>query len=515
MAVPLRLLIVEDSEDDALLLVRELGRGGYDVTFERVDTAQALTAALDRRDWDLMIADYSMPHFSGTAALSVIKERDLDLPFIFVSGTIGEETAVAAMRGGAHDYIMKGKLARLVPAVQREMREVQVRRERKRFEQQVYQLQKFEAIGKLAGGIAHDFNNVIGVIMGWAEMGEQETSDDPPVQSHFKKIRVQAEGAAGLTRQLLAFARRQILEPRNINLNQAVMGTTDLLQKVIGEQIELKTVLAPDLEVTRADPTQIEQVIINLCVNARDAMPHGGRLLIETKNVELDAEDCRRYPYARPGRYVLLAVTDTGIGMDTATVEKIFEPFFTTKPTGQGTGLGLATVYGIVKQHNGFINADSQPGKGTTFRIYLPAGSGTAETRKEMDHELPRGGTETILVAEDHEGLREYAQTLLASLGYETLLAGDGQEAVRLFEANHDRIALVLLDLVMPKLGGLEAYKQMSRVKPALPAIFMTGYSAEVPLLQPLLEQGAVLLQKPYTATSLGKKIREMLDRRN
>ena len=388
--------------------------------------------------------------------------------------------------------------------------------ERRAMERHFRGVQKFEAIGQLAGGIAHDFNNVIGAIMGWAEMGLEQARADEGLRDHFRRIFEQAERAAGLTQQLLAFARRQILEPRNISLNQAVADLLSLLEKVIGKDIELRTVLAPDLTVVRCDPTQIEQVLMNLCLNARDAMPRGGRLVIETQNVVMDEEYCRRHSYARPGPYALLSVSDTGVGMDTATMDHIFEPFFTTKEKGKGTGLGLATVYGVVKQHGGFLHVYSEPSHGSVFRIYFPAGAAEVEkvsAQRRDKSQAVRGGTETILVAEDHDGLRDTAQITLESLGYRVLLAKDGLEALEVFHAHRDAIALALLDVVMPKLGGPEAYRELSAARPNLPVLFTTGYTAETASLEELLQKGTTVLQKPYSPRQLGRKVREILDR--
>src|ERR1700686_2675005 len=329
MGTQLRVLMIEDSEDDAALVVRELRRGDYDVQLERVDEAPALEAAFQKQSWDLIISDFSMPHFSGPDALRMLKSAGSEIPFIFVSGTIGEETAVAALRDGAQDYLMKTNLKRLVPAVQRALQEAKDRKHRKKMEQQVQLLQKFEAIGKLAGGIAHDFNNVIGAILGWAELGCAEEQPGTISHDRFQKIRDQANWAGRLTSQLLAFARRQMLLPRKTDLNSLVVEGMSLLQRVIGEQIEVRVVAGPDLRVAMVDPAQIEQVLMNLCLNARDAMPQGGRLIIETQNVEIDQEFCRAHPYARQGSFILLSVSDTGFGMDAATTEQIFEPFFT------------------------------------------------------------------------------------------------------------------------------------------------------------------------------------------
>jgi signal transduction histidine kinase len=514
MDTPLRVLIIEDSEDDTALLLRELRRGGYELTFERVDTPAGMSAALDKKEWDLVVCDYSMPHFSGTEALRLLRGKDLEVPFIFVSGTIGEETAVASLKQGAQDYIMKDNLKRLLPAVQRELHDTQQRRERKRLERQVQELRKFEAIGRLAGGVAHDFNNALGVILGWAQLGYDELSADNPVRENLRAIRDQAQRSAGLTRQLLAFARRQVLLRRNVNLNDLVSETTGLLKTAIGEQIELKIALSWDLGVITADPTQIGQVLMNLCLNARDAMPQGGRICVETQNIEIAEDFCRSHGYGQPGRYVLLSVSDTGVGMDAATLDHIFEPFFTTKEMGRGTGLGLATVYGIVKQHDGFVNVDSEAGKGTTFHVYFPTSCGVAEAAPDLPaYEEPlKGGRETILVADDHEGLRELVGRTLASQGYSVILASDGRDAVGRFKARSDEIRLVVLDVAMPLVGGPEAYSQMCAISPGLPVIFMTGHVAEPASLNSRLQDGAVFLQKPCTTETLSRTVRNTLD---
>ena len=516
MGTPLRVLMIEDSEDDAALLLRELRRGSYDVESERVDLPDTLKSAVDKHTWDLIVSDFSMPHFSGTDALRLLRAEGSEVPFIFVSGTMGEETAVAALQDGAQDYLMKTNLKRLVPAVQRALREAEERRQRKQMEQQVHQLQKFEAIGKLAGGIAHDFNNVIGAILGWAEMGCQEAQPGSTTHDRFQKIRDQSHWAARLTSQLLAFARRQVLQPRKVDLNALAVEGIGLLRRVIGEQIEVLVLTAPDLRVTLADPAQIEQVLMNLCLNARDAMPEGGRLVIETQNVEIGEDFRRTHSRGQPGRYVLLSVSDTGVGMDAATLDRIFEPFFTTKEMGRGTGLGLATVYGVVKQHGGFMNVYSEPGQGTTFQVYLPASSGPpGEIGLATSEDAQKGGTETVLVAEDHDGLRELVRTTLASQGYSVILASNGQEAVRMFKANSEEIRLVVLDVVMPFLSGPEAHSQMCAIRPDLPVIFMTGHTAELASLNSKFQEGATLLQKPCAPQTLNRTVRSTLDATN
>jgi two-component system, cell cycle sensor histidine kinase and response regulator CckA len=512
VGIPIRLLLIEDSEDDAALLLRLLRQGGYDVESERVYSAVALEGALAKK-WDIVVSDHSMPQFTGIEALKMIRAKDAEIPFIFVSGTIGEDAATDAMRIGAHDYVMKTNLKRLLPAVERELREAEDRRERKRLEQHVQQLQKFEAIGRLAGGIAHDFNNMIGAVMGWAELGYDEAPPESRLRERFQKIREQSQRAAKLTAQLLAFGRRQILQPRKINLNILIQEEMSFLGKVIGADVEVRVSEASDLRVAMADPTQIEQVLMNLCLNARDAMPVGGRLIIETHNVEIGDDYCRTHPYGRPGSYVLLSVSDTGTGMDAATLERIFEPFFTTKETGRGTGLGLATVYGIVKQHDGFIYVYSEPGQGTTFRVYLPAEAGVHDPRETPVGEKPLRGTETILIADDHEGLRESADEMLQALGYRTIVARNGMEAVELFKVHRFQIDLVVIDVVMPQLNGPDAYSKMLELRPDIKVIFTTGYTSEAASLMSLLEKGAAVLQKPYGLTSLSQMIRSTLGR--
>lgn len=350
--------------------------------------------------------------------------------------------------------------------------------------------------------------------MGWADLAMNDVAPGSPAQQKLERIRSQTQKAAGLTRQLLAFARRQILEPRNLNLNDAVADALNLLEKVIGSHIAIKTVLAPGVSAVRADPTQIEQVLVNLVVNARDAMPHGGRLLIETVNANLDEEFCRVHRWAHPRQCVRLSVSDTGEGMSAQTLEHIFEPFFTTKELGRGTGLGLATVYGIVKQHDGFVHVYSELGHGATFQVYLPASAGAAEEVKKTEGQAIVGGTETILLAEDHEGLREAAVTVLEQRGYTVLAASNGQEAVETFKQDPEGIALVVMDVAMPKLTGPDAFRKMAALKPDASVLFTTGYSVELDPIQSAAGGDAVVLQKPYSPEALVRKVREVLDRR-
>src|SRR5437016_1834470 len=515
MPTSLRVLFIEDSEDDTALQLRLLKQAGYDVAFRRIETAESLISALDQK-WDVIISDHSMPHFKGTDALRLVRELGFEVPFIFVSGTIGEHAAVAALKVGAQDYLMKTNLGRLVPAIEREIREAEQRKQHKVLEHQVHQLRRFEAIGRLAGGVAHDFNNMIGAIIGWADIGFEQAPSGTKMQETFHKIRPQAERPEVLTRQLLAFARRQVLKPRNTNVNQLAQEEMALLRNVIGERVDVELSFTEDPWVAWADPGQIEQVLMNLCLNAKDAMLDGGRLLVETRNVEIGEDYHRIHAYALPGRYVLLRVADTGEGMDATTIEHIFEPFFSTKEQGKGTGLGLATVYGIVKQHKGFISVDSTPAQGTSFQVYIPAGEGPAETESSKPaSSASHGGREKILVAEDNDALREAAKEILECIGYQVIPAPDGDTAVRAFEQASNSIDLVLLDVVMPNLNGPEAYARMAAIKPGIPVIFTTGYATENTLVAARSTDRAMILQKPYGSAHLAQKLREALDKKN
>jgi two-component system cell cycle sensor histidine kinase/response regulator CckA len=383
----------------------------------------------------------------------------------------------------------------------------------RQLEAQLRLAQKFEALGRLSGGIAHDFNNVLGAIVGWAELGTEQTETGTKLRNYFEKTQAQAERGAGLVRQLLAYCRRQILERTDLDLNSLAKETVAMLSSLIGKQIEVRTILAPDLRGIRADAGQVEQVLLNLCLNARDAMVDGGRLAVETRNVIIDEIYCQSHSYVSPGTYVQLSVSDSGSGMSSETLDHIFEPFFTTKEIGKGTGLGLATV--IVKQHEGFVHVYSEPGHGTVFQAYFPA---LAEPGKPAPNghkvESTVGGHETLLFAEDHDGMRETTSDSLSELGYRLLVASDGAEAVELFNANRDAIDLAILDVVMPGMGGPEALAKMRKVRPGLLGLFMTGYASGAEMLSQLDSESTSLMQKPFGSKQLGAKIREIFDAR-
>src|SRR6266851_3828394 len=629
----LRVVIAEDSEEDALLLVRELRRGGYEPVYQRVDTASAMKVALEHQPWDLVLSDYNIPGFSGLEALALIRERGLDIPFIFVSGTISEDQAVAAMKAGASDYFAKGQLKRLLPAIARELREAQGRAarrasdarlatlveyapvgicrstpagrflsvnaalvrilgydsatevlqldmahdvyadpaerqrlvdrhahtdreyddieatwkrkdgsllnvqlsgravrnaarqieyyeafvrdvtEQRRLQQQLVQAQKMEAVGRLAGGIAHDFNNLLTAILGSADLALDSLTAGVPEREEIEEIRKAALRAADLTRQLLAFSRQQVIAPTVLNPNDVVATVDKLLRRLLGEDVELRVVLASDLAAVKVDPSQLEQVVLNLAVNARDAMPNGGKLTIETQNVELNQEYVRGHLSAQPGSYVMLAVSDTGVGMDAATQARIFEPFFTTKEKGKGTGLGLATVYGIVKQSGGWIWVYSEPGQGTTFKVYLPrVTEPAAPAAPSPARPVSVRGSETILVVEDEEVIRNLVQKVLKANGYTVLVAGTGSDAERVAGAHAGPIHLLMTDVVLPGLNGREVARRLVAQRAGIRVLFLSGYTDDAIVHHGVLDPGVAFLQKPFSPAVLGRKVREVLD---
>jgi signal transduction histidine kinase/ActR/RegA family two-component response regulator len=384
--------------------------------------------------------------------------------------------------------------------------------ERKQLETQLHQAQKMEAIGRLAGGIAHDFNNHLGIILGHSELLAEHLGSDAPSHKRLDIIQDAAKRAASLTRQLLAFSRRQVFEPSICDLNRIITELEKMLRPLIGEDIELVTRLEPALERVRVDPAQIDQVIMNLAVNARDAMPEGGLLTMETSNVELDAAYASKHAIVVPGSYVLLAVTDNGMGMDQETQSHMFEPFFTTKEKGKGTGLGLATVYGIVKQSGGYIWVYSEPGRGTTFKIYLPQIQ-EALLEAEAERPLPMvvRGVETVLVVEDEAVLRELACEFLRSSGHKVLSAGNGAEALAISKRHAGPIHLLLTDAVMPGMSGRELAQRLHDVRPETKVLYVSGYTDDTVLRNGLLEAGTAFLQKPFTRDSLARKVRAVL----
>ena len=649
MTDALRVLLVEDSATDAKLVVAELRRTGMRVEFERVQTDDAMRAALEAKAWDVVLSDWSMPKFSAPAALAVLKATGLDLPFIIVSGTIGEATAVEAMRAGAHDYVLKDNLGRLTPAIEREMREGKERgarrlaedalresetrfrrlaesglvgiyiaepsgrildandaflamvgysrdeltagrvswvamtppewvhlnaraaeqlrtsgiarpwekqyfrkdasrvpvlvgvatlagdktisvcvdlTERKQAEagreraeeslrqsqEQLRQAQKMEAVGRLAGGVAHDFNNMLSVIMSYGDLIVGDLKPADPMRADVEEIRKAGARAAALTKQLLMFSRQQVVAPKVIELHEVLTNMDKMLQRILGEDVELVSVSSKTAGRINADPSHIEQVILNLVVNARDAMPTGGKLTIETANVVLDEDYALSHLPAKAGPHVMLAVSDTGIGMDRETQARIFEPFFTTKEVGKGTGLGLSTVFGIVQQSGGHIWVYSEPGKGTTFKVYLPRVDADLDVVRPQAAPATLRGKETILLVEDEEQVRAIVLNILRRQGYRVISAQHAGEALLLCETHPGAIDLLLTDVVMPQMSGPELAKRVAATRPDMKVLCMSGYTDDSIVRHGVLDSCVAFIQKPVTPAALARKVREVLD---
>jgi two-component system cell cycle sensor histidine kinase/response regulator CckA len=509
----LRVLILEDSPADVELCLRQLEKDGLHIDPTVVANLANFEQSVAERSYDLVLSDFRLPQGNGLDALKFLRASKRNIPFILVTGSLGEELAVKCLREGAADYVLKDGLMRLPVAVRRVLKEMRFREEQNRLEEQFRQIQKIEAIGRLAGGIAHDFNNLINVIVGYSDLVLEKLPAGNRLERNIQEIRKAGRRAARLTRQLLAFSRQQALRPQVLNLNNVVTDIAKMLTRLVGEDIELTTRLDSSLGCSMADVGQLEQVIMNLVINARDAMTTGGTIGIETANVELDQTYAKSHAGATPGRYVMMAVSDTGCGMDRATQAQVFEPFFTTKESGKGTGLGLSTVYGIVKQSNGLIYVYSEPGKGTTFRIYLPrvlkgttAEEGAAETARSV------AGSETILLVEDESALRDLTGSYLSGCGYRVLEAKDGEMALQLARQHRDSIHLLLTDVVLPKVGGRVVWERLHPLKPGMKVLFMSGYTDDTILRNGLLKESMPLIQKPYSLLHLGDTIRKVLD---
>lgn len=514
MGRPLRVLIVEDNERDAAILIRELIRGGYELIFERVETETAMARALSTQTWDLVLSDYALPQFGALAAVRLVEKAGLDLPFIVVSGSVGEEAAVEVMREGAHDFLFKGKFTRMIPVIERELREAGRRAQHRDIQARLRQMEKIEALGQLTGGIAHDFNNILAVIVGMTELVAACVADDPKLSAMVRLIDESAERGAQLVQRLLTFARKRPLETRVVDLNATVGRATSMLERTLGEHIVLQSALSADLWPALADPSQLEDAILNLAVNARDAMPKGGRLVIETSNVRLDQDYAAQNADVVPGDYASIVVSDTGTGMPPEVMEHVFEPFFTTKEVGRGTGLGLSMVYGFVKQSGGHVKVYSEVGHGTSIKLYLPR---TAQ-QPEATGDAPAASSialssqgETILVVEDDPAVRKMAVSILEGLGYRVCQAADGRSALDILHGT-ERIDLLFTDMVMPNgVSGQDLIRAARRLRPDMKALLTSGYSAKFLGPQADADTEVRLLNKPYRSEMLARAVRSAL----
>jgi len=459
---------------------------------------------------------YAVPNSWLDAVHQEDRERMLEAMLASARGEQQSGDAYRVVRPDGSIRWVRGQVSPVRDATGRTVRLVGIAEditELKRTEERFLKAQRMEAVGRLAGGIAHDFNNLLTAILGTAELLLEDLPATDPRRADVEEIRKAGSRAADLTRQLLAFSRSQVLEPKVVDPNVMVADMDKLLRRLIGEDVELRTILGRDLGAVRADPGQLEQVIVNLAVNARDAMPQGGKLTIETANAELDESYARQHEPVRPGAYVMLAVSDTGVGMDAATKARIFEPFFTTKEKGKGTGLGLATVYGIVKQSGGYIWVYSEPGQGATFKLYFPRVDEPAAAREEPLRKPTRlRGTETILVVEDDQMVRHSTRRMLEAHGYRVLVAESGAEALMLVEQHVEPIHLVVTDVVMPGMNGREVVDRLRARRPDVKALYLSGYTDEAIVHHGIIESGIPFLQKPFTLEALGRKVREVLD---
>jgi signal transduction histidine kinase/ActR/RegA family two-component response regulator len=386
--------------------------------------------------------------------------------------------------------------------------------ERENLQEQLNQVQKMESVGRLAGGVAHDFNNMLGVILGHTELALMRADQSQPLCSDLQEIRKAAERSAKLVRQLLAFARKETIAPKVLDLNKTVAKTLIMLRRLIGEDIELAWLPDERECLVKMDTSQIDQILANLCVNARDAIGGVGKVIIETAPAIFDEEYCLNHAGYVSGEFVLLAVSDDGCGIAKETQDKIFEPFFTTKAVGEGTGLGLSTVFGIVKQNNGFINVYSEPGQGTTFKIYLPRHTAQAVFSKPDAAEPARRGNETILLVEDEPEILELGKIILENFGYSVLAAGSPDEAITLADKKAGEINLLMTDVVMPGMNGRELAERLASMIPDLTCLFMSGYTADVIAHRGVLDEGVYFIQKPFSMQTLGSKVREALDKK-
>jgi len=635
MPETLRVLMVEDSEADAELILHELKRSGCELVTRRVQTADDMAAALVSAPWDVVLSDYSMPAFTGPAALKVLHASGSELPFIIVSGTIGEDTAVTALKLGAHDFLVKGRLERLLPSIERARRELEQRLAHRRaqealrasearfrslvehavfgiyqvsldgqflsvnpamvsmlgyesadellkrsagdvyvdpivgkdikhrcleegtvsaeamwrrkdgsvirvrvngrvsrdrltgqpvfeviveditaqhqLQEQLRQSQRMEVIGQLAGGVAHDFNNMLTAILGYSELLTEQIGPDKPIGQDLLQIKAAAERAAALTRHLLAFSRKQVLSMTTVDLSEIVRSLAPVVRRLLGERITIVTALGEALNPVMGDATQLEHALVNLCVNARDAMPEGGTLRIGTHNATLDERFVREHRGCVPGSYAALTVSDTGTGMTQEIQARIFEPFFTTKEVGRGTGLGLSAVFGTVKQLNGYIDVSSQVGKGTTFTIYLPRTDQRHVVRQRAASNGSPVGIETILLVEDEPGVRAFVKMVLQRFGYQVIEADSGEKAVAALQGFDGVVHLLLSDVVLPGIDGPQLAERLLKGRPNTPVLYMSGYADRLTQIEGVLAPGVQLLVKPFTAQALLTKVRELL----
>ena len=514
MKSPLHILHLEDDPKDAELIQSTLEAKGIACETTCVQNQDDFVAALEQGGIDLILSDFSLPAFDGLSAAEIVRTRWPATPLILVSGSLGEERAIDSLKSGATDYVLKGRLSRLVPAVRRAMLEVDERAERRRLEAQLIEAQKMEVIGHLASGIAHDFNNILAVIMGYNDMLTAKLEPDNPLRKYTDEVRHASDRAAGLTRQLLVFSRKQTVQNVVLDLNDVVTGLEKMLHRLINENIAMQIIFGQHLWHIKADTGYLGQVLMNLVINACDAMFDGGKLTIATDNIILDETHTCKYPGAKPGDYVMLSMNDTGCGMSDEVKTHLFEAFFTTKPPGEGTGLGLATCRTIVEQCAGHIEVASELDQGTTFKIYFPRAEQPLDAVAKPVQIGPMSrGTETLLVVEDDPAVRHLACGVLEAQGYQVLPASNGQDALHVaYRHKGPPISLVITDVIMPLMGGKAMAEWLKTTYPDLKILFTSGYTHDAIARQGVSDARIEFLAKPYTPAMLAGKVREMLD---
>ena len=514
MSPKLRVLYLEDNSDDFMLVQRELLKAGWSLSIQQVDNEHDFTRNIRDGTWDIVLADYNLPGYSGMAALDFVRRTGYDIPFILISGTISEDAAVDCMRAGANDYVLKDNLRRLNLAITRELGESAMRRERRKSEEErakletkLRQAQKMEAMGRLAGGIAHDFNNILTAILGHAEIASLQL-EDHPAKGNLEQVTKASQRARDLVQQILAFSRQRPAEKKVLMLENVVHEATKLLRATIPAAVTISVSVTPGTAAVLADPSQIHQILVNLGTNAAHAMKdRGGRLEVVLDTCEIGADRVRQFPQLRAGPHVSLSVSDTGSGMDASTLERLFEPFFTTKEPGEGTGLGLAVVHGIVQSHDAAISVESKPGAGTTFRIFFPAVALPPAQAKPPAPPIVRGNGELILFVDDEASVLALAEAMLKNLGYTTKGCSHPEQALEVFREHCHEIAMVVTDLSMPGMSGLDFAREVLKIHPPAKIILTSGYTGDLDQEQCARLGFRGLLTKPFPLRVLAETI--------
>ena len=521
MTSKLRVLYLEDDSNDFRLIERELNTSGWALEIRQVHAEHDFVRMVRDHSWDVILADYHVPGYSGREALDYVRRSGYENSFIIISGTNDEEIAVESIRAGASDFVLKDNLQRLNLAIARELGEAGVRRERRKSEEERAKLetklrhaQKMEAMGRLAGGIAHDFNNILTAILGHAEMAALHLTESPsPAMGNIEQVLTASKRAKDLVQQILAFSRQSPTEKKIITLDGIVREASQLLRATIPTSVGISVHIPPTNEPVLADPSQIHQILINLGTNGAHAMKErGGRLDITLETCEVGAPIVRQLPELRAGRHVKITISDSGSGMDVGTLERLFEPFFTTKAPGEGTGLGLAVVHGIVQAHEGAIAVESRQGIGTTFSIYLPAvAPAPVQASPVSAPPMPRGKGQTILFVDDESSVLALAEAMLKNLGYVTLGFTHPEQALAVFQERQAEIALVVTDLSMPGMSGLELARRMLETSPHARIVLTSGHTGDLDIEQCSRLGFRGLLTKPFPLRSLAETISKAL----